>query len=144
MDYRIIDHSVCIISYEKHNVKYAMTCAWAMMVDYDKILCLLGEQSVTGRNVSKGDKLGVSVLASDQKEIALKLGDNHSDKIDKLSNINHTQIDCAITINDSKSEMICEVIDILNLNEIETDNLLYLRVLNKKQNSKKYLHMEDF
>ena len=144
MDYRVIDHSVCVIAYKKNNINYAMTCAWAMMVDYDKIVCLLGEQSVTGKNLCKGDKIGVSTLAIDQKNIALKLGDNHSDETDKLNGIKYSLNETAITIDSSKTEMLCEVIDILHLNEIESDNLLYLRILDKKQNDKKFLHMEDF
>lgn len=144
MDYRVIDHSVCVIAYKKNNISYAMTCAWAMMVDYDKIVCLLGEQSVTGKNICKGDKIGVSTLAIDQKNVALKLGDNHSDKTDKLNGIKYSLNETAITIDSSKTEMLCEVIDILHLNGIESDNLLYLRILDKKQNDKIFLHMEDF
>lgn len=144
MDYRVIDHSVCVVAYNKNDKNYAMTCAWAMMVDYDKILCLLGEQSITGHNICKNDIIGVSTLSKEQKNIASILGEKHSDEIDKLKNINCNIKDSAITINDAKSEMICEVIDILHLEGIESDNLIYLKIINKKQNDKKYLHMEDF
>ena len=52
---KIIDHGVHVIAYIKNNKKYAMTCAWSMLCDYDKILMLLGSQSVTGKNLKKGD-----------------------------------------------------------------------------------------
>ncbi|MEI3526738.1 MAG: hypothetical protein V8R15_01340 [Bacilli bacterium] len=53
MKYKAFDHGVNIITLEKNYQKMAMTCAWAMQVDYDKILCLLGSQSVTGNTIKK-------------------------------------------------------------------------------------------
>lgn len=70
MKYKAFDHGVNIITLEKNHQKMAMTCAWAMQVDYDKILCLLGSQSVTGNTIKKGDYIGISVLGISQKEIA--------------------------------------------------------------------------
>lgn len=37
-----------------------MICVWAMQADYNKILMLLGVQSVTVENIPKGDIIGVS------------------------------------------------------------------------------------
>ena len=70
----IYDYSVSVIAFEKDNRKYGMTCAWFMPADYDKLLCLLGTQSVTGHNVKKGDVIGVSILGVDQANIATKIG----------------------------------------------------------------------
>ena len=144
MSFRALNHSVNILGYKKNNVNYVMACAWAMMVDYDKILCLLGEQSVTGKNIKKGDKIGFSCLAKNQKNIAIKLGDNHSDEIDKLEGVDYSIKDGCIIINNSCTMCVCEVIDILHLEEIENDNLLYLRVLSYEQGINDFLSMGDF
>ena len=61
--YKAFDHGVNIITLEKNHQKMAMTCAWAMQVDYDKILCLLGSQSITGNTIKKGDYIGISAVS---------------------------------------------------------------------------------
>ena len=68
MSFRAVDHTVNVIGYEKNNTKYVMTCAWSMMVDYDKIVSLIGSQSVTGKNIKKGDIVGFSALCKEQKK----------------------------------------------------------------------------
>lgn len=143
MDYKVCDHSVNIIAYRKNNVNYAMCCAWSMMVDYDKMVSLLGRQSVTGNNIKKGDIIGFSSLAFDQKSIARKLGDLHSDEVDKLNGISYTIDGDAILIDDAKSEIVCEVIDVLHLEGIEEDNLVYFKILKYKGNDKKWLYQSD-
>ena len=85
MKYKAFDHGINIITLEKNHQKMAMTCAWAMQVDYDKILCLLGSQSVTGNTIKKGDYIGISVLGISQKEIAEAIGDCHSNEVDKFA-----------------------------------------------------------
>ena len=40
---------------------------------------LLGAQSITGKNISKGDIIGVSALNENQEDIMDALDDNHSD-----------------------------------------------------------------
>lgn len=87
MDFKALDHSVNIIAYRKDNKNYAMCCAWSMMADYDKLLCLLGSQSITGKSIKKEDIIGVSSLQKNQKSIALKLGEGHSGQMDKLEGI---------------------------------------------------------
>ena len=71
---KIIDHGVHVIAYIKDNKKYAMTCAWSMLCDYDKILMLLGSQSVTGKNLKKGDVVARFENPNDAAEYARHLG----------------------------------------------------------------------
>lgn len=144
MDYRALDHSVNVLAYKKNNINYAMTCAWSMHVDYDKIVCLLGSQSVTGKCLSKGDKVGFSSLKKEQKEIANLIGDGHSDLVNKLNGVAYKNIDNAIVICGSRTECLCEVIDIIHLEGIEEDNLIYLKVLDCKENEGQFLHMSDY
>lgn len=143
MSFRAVDHSVNVIAYVKEERKYAMCCAWMMMADYDKLLCLIGSQSSTGRHLQAGDIIGVSSLNRKQKEIAATLGEKHSDETDKLQGIPFTRKRTAILIEGAATEMVCEVIDVLHLPEIETDNLVYLRILEHKQNQGSFLHMEN-
>lgn len=102
-----------------------MICAWAMQVDYDKILMLLGAQSVTGKNIEKGDIIGVSALNKNQEDVVDALGFNHSNETDKYKNIKYTIKDSAILIDDASNCMVVEVLDVLHLNGIEEDNLIY-------------------
>jgi flavin reductase (DIM6/NTAB) family NADH-FMN oxidoreductase RutF len=127
------------VSFIKNERKYGMICAWAMQADYDKILMLLGTQSITGKNICKGDIIGVSALNENQQDIIKSLGENHSDDTDKFSNIKYTINDSAILIDGAINCMVVEVIDILHLEGIEQDNLVYGLVKSVVSNdSKKY------
>lgn len=53
------------------------------------------------------------------------LGSNHSDDTDKYANIKYTLKDSAILINDASNCMVIEVLDVLHLEGIEEDNLIY-------------------
>lgn len=127
------------VSYIKNEKKYGMICAWAMQTDFDKILMLLGAQSVTGKNIKKGDIIGVSALSENQQDVVDALGDRHSDNTDKFTNIRYTVKDSAILINDAVNCMIVEVLDVLHLEGIEEDNLIYGLVKSYESNDiKKY------
>lgn len=122
-----------IVAFIKNNQKYGMCCSWAQMVDYDKISLLLGAQSDTGKMMELSDIVGVSALASDQKEIALMLGSGHSSKMDKFAKVSFTVQDNAILINDAKVQMKCQVRQIVRLNGLEQDRLVIFDVLDFKQ-----------
>lgn len=143
MSFRASDYCVSVVALEKNNNKYGMTCAWFMQVDYDKILCLLGAQSTTGQIIEKNDLVGVSILSKNQKDIALALGENHSNEVDKFMNINIHNEANALLIPNASRHMICKVIDVVHLPEIEEDNLLYLRVLKTAENNEDFLHYSD-
>lgn len=114
-----------VLAYNKNNQNYAMTCAWAMMVDYKKIAMLIGGQSITGKNLELGLKVGVSALADGQQEIAKIIGTNHSDEINKFESIDYTNKDNMILINNSKVLMECSVCEIKDL---DGDLLVFLEV----------------
>ena len=114
-----------VLAYNKNNQNYAMTCAWAMMIDYKKIAMLIGGQSITGQNLELGLKVGVSALAEGQQEIAKIIGTNHSDEINKFESIDYTNKDNMILINNSKVLMECSVCEIKDL---DGDLLVFLEV----------------
>ncbi len=144
MELKALDHSVNIIGMEKNNHAYAMCCAWATMVDYDKLLCALGSQSVTGNQIQKGDIIGFSSLKKAQKSVAVQLGDRHSDTVNKLAGLDYRIEDGAILINNSLSEISCRVLDVLHLAGIESENIIYLEMIKGKENAGDALHMSDF
>jgi len=113
------------VCFKKNERKYGMICSWATQVDYDKIVMLLGAQSVTGKNIAKGDIVGVSVLSTMQEDVMNALGNDHSDEVDKFEKLDYTLVDTAILINDASVTMVVEVIDVLHLAGIEEDNLVY-------------------
>jgi Conserved protein/domain typically associated with flavoprotein oxygenases, DIM6/NTAB family len=127
------------VGFIKNGEKYGMVCAWAMQADYDKILMLLGAQSITGKNIHKGDIIGVSALNENQQDIVDALGSNHSDDTDKFTNIKYSISDSAILIDGASNCMVAEVLDVLHLKGIEEDNLIYGLVKSfTSNNSKKY------
>lgn len=125
MEFRAFNYGANAVCFKKNERKYGMICSWATQVDYDKIVMLLGAQSVTGKNISKGDIIGVSVLSTMQADVMDTLGSNHSDEVDKFENLNYTLMDSAILINGASVNMVVEVIDVLHLAGIEEDNLVY-------------------
>ena len=143
MGFKALDYNISIIATKKNDVKYGMCCAWIMQADYDKLVCLIGVQSVTGGILAIGDKVGVSMLCKTQIGLHNIFGEHHSNEIDKFKSVDYNIKDGAICINDAAREMYCEVIDILHLKEIEEDSLVYLRILSSKENNNDFLHYGD-
>jgi len=114
-----------VLAFNKNNTNYAMTCAWAMMIDYQKIAMLIGGQSVTGQNLELKQKVGVSALADGQQEIAKIMGTTHSNEVNKFVNIEYTNKDNMLLINNAKVLMECEVLEIKDL---DGDLLVFLSV----------------
>ncbi|MDY0344987.1 MAG: hypothetical protein WCX85_00085 [Bacilli bacterium] len=132
------------VCYIKHNRKFAMICAWSMMIDYDVIGLLIGEQSVTGKNLEVGDVIGVSALSREQKSIALKLGNGHSDSIDKFIDVPHEIDESAILIKEAKNNLVVRVDKIIKLNPKNDDLFVVARfVKTKEEKTKKFIDAED-
>lgn len=125
MGLSVFNYGANAVCFEKNGRQYGMICAWATQVDYDKIVMLLGAQSVTGKAIAKGDIIGVSVLSMNQEDVKDKLGDNHSDVVDKFAKLNYKTDGSAILIPGASFNMVVEVIDVLHLEGIEEDNLIY-------------------
>lgn len=114
-----------ILAFHKNDINYAMTCAWAMMIDYQKIAMLIGGQSVTGQNLEIGQKVGVSALSEGQQEIAKIIGTKHSNEINKFETVSYINLDNMILIQNAKVLMQCTVEKIENL---DGDLLVFLAV----------------
>jgi flavin reductase (DIM6/NTAB) family NADH-FMN oxidoreductase RutF len=139
MELTAFNYGANAVCFTKDEKKYGMICAWAMQADYDKILMLLGTQSITGKNISKGDIIGVSALSENQQEIVEALGNGHSNETDKFATIKYTTKDSAILIENASNCMIVEVLDVLHLEGIKEDNLIYGVVKSfESNNAKKY------
>ena len=117
-----------IVALSKNGKDYGMTCAWAQMIGYDKIMMLIGSQSDTGKVLAVGDIVGVSALDKDQEKISNFIGSRHSTKVDKFKDIEITRKGSAILINNAKTRSICVVKEILHLEGIEEDNLVILDI----------------
>ncbi|MBQ6817152.1 MAG: flavin reductase [Bacilli bacterium] len=126
-----------VIAIEKNNRKYAMTCAWASMVAYDKVGLLIGSQSETGKILTVGDICGISALADDQLNISNFIGETHSTEVDKFKDIKYTQDQSAIFIDDAKVLMKVQVAEIVHFKDIEEDNYVVFNVLSAKENQEK-------
>lgn len=143
MSFMAFNHSVNVVGFIRNNKKYCMTCAWAMQVDYDKVMLLLGSQSVTGQKILKGDIIGVSALSKYQKDIALQIGDGHSDEINKLVGVQHQVSEDAIYILNASRLMKVRVIEVMHLKGIEEDNLIYGEIIEKVETVLPFLNMSD-
>lgn len=145
MEYKAMDHGVNIVTLQKDTNLYAMTCAWAMQVDYDKIVLLIGSQSQTGQVIQEGDALGISILNQDQMEVATLIGNTHSKEIDKLQNISTIDLNGVVVLADSNRVLKVVVSQVLHLEGIETDYLIYATITaGQELNQKPFLHMSDF
>ncbi len=129
-----------LTAYQKDGRKYGMTCAWAMQVDYDKLVCLIGSQSDTGRQIKEGQEIGVSVLTKHQKAIAEHFGEEHSSSFDKFEGVTYTAKGSSLLIPNSARAMVCQVIEVLHLKGIEEDQLVYVSVKESQENSSEFLH----
>lgn len=129
-----------VIALNKNNRDYGMTCAWAQMIGFDKIMMLIGSQSDTGKVIEVGDIVGVSALDKNQEEISNFIGSNHSSKVDKFKDIDVKRSGSAILINGAKTRSICVIKDILHLDGIEEDNLVILDITKiEVDDNKEYL-----
>lgn len=143
MELSAFNYGANAVSYIKEGKKFGMICAWAMQADFDKILMLLGAQSITGKNIRKGDIIGVSALNQNQQNVVDALGSSHSDDTDKFADIKYTVKDSAILIDDASNCMVVEVLDVLHLNGIEEDNLIYGLVKSFVSNDSKKYSLSD-
>ena len=121
---------VSVVAYLKDTIKYGMTCAWIMPCDYDQLLLLLGSQSDTANALEVGDKIGISILAQNQKDIALHFGDNHSKTFDKFDGVKYELDENSIVISNSKSKFVCEVVQVKILKEDVNEELEFLSMTN--------------
>ena len=143
MAFMAFNHSVNVVGYVRNNKKYCMTCAWAMQVDYDKVMLLLGAQSVTGNKILKGDIIGVSALSKYQRDIALQIGEGHSDETDKLKGVTYQVSEDALYILNASRLMKVRVIEVMHLKGIEQDNLVYGEIIEKVETVLPFLNMSD-
>lgn len=125
------------VCYQKDDRRYGMICAWASMLDYDTIGLLLGSQSATGKNVSVGAIVGVSALSSSQESIALRLGNNHSDKVDKFEGIEIRTEGSAILIAGARNNLICRVSEIVRFAGSEDDRFLVMKIIRADEDKTK-------
>lgn len=132
-----------VLALTKNDKKYGMVCAWATMIDYDKVGMLIGGQSVTGKVLEVGDVVGVSALADGQKDIAVKLGENHSDECNKFKGIEFENDETALLVKNAKCLMTCKVLKIEKLID-PNDSFVILKVLRHKADIKKgFLSLEE-
>lgn len=104
---------------------------------------LLGAQSVTGRNVARGDRVGVSALSAGQEKVLNALGSSHSDAVDKFADLDYTCEDSAILMDGASVQMVVEVIDILYLAGIEEDKLVYGLIKSHSRSGKRMLTIDQ-
>lgn len=131
-----------VIAVRKNSKNYGMVCAWATMIDYDKIGMLIGGQSVTGKMIHPCDLVGVSALAEGQEEIAHKLGENHSGEGNKFEGVDLINKDGALLVKGAKCHMICEVSKIVKLVD-PSDSFVVLQVLkHEADKNKEFLSLE--
>ena len=137
MKFRPFNQTISILSFKKGKEIYAATYAWFTQVGESEVVGLLGEQSVTTANLKVGDFCGISVCSKEQKDVALYIGDTHSNEVDKLLGLPYfVDRTGAITLKGAKMTMIAEVVDIIHLKGIEADSLVYFKVHEFRENEK--------
>lgn len=144
MGLRAFNHSVNVLAFTENNQIFAATYAWFTQVGYEEVMGLLGSQSITANHIKKGQIVGISACSKQLKELAIKIGETHSNEVKKLDESEYSKEGTAILLNDAKVQMVCEVKDILHLESIEDDYLVYFKVKSFKTDStKEFLNVCD-
>lgn len=142
MHFKTFDHGVNIISLKKNNQFYAMTCAWSTQIDDDKVMCLIGEQSVTNSKIEINDIIAISVLNIEQKDLSLLIGDTHSNEFNKL--IDTIEIMDVVGYKNSNRILKCQVIELIKINQECNDLAVIAKIIQSEElNNKPFLHMSD-
>lgn len=93
----------------------------------------------------KGDYIGISVLGISQKEIAEAIGDCHSNEVDKFATYHFENYLDVMVLKDSPIVLKCRVSDVISLEGIEEDHLIYAQIISSlEQKKERYLHMSDY
>lgn len=126
----------------KKDINYVMTCAWAMQLDEGELALLLGSQSITANNINVNDIVGINPLMKGQEDIAVALGEGHSDELDKLKDVNYHLDETAILIDGAKNNIKARVIDILDPLD-NGDKMIICRVISMVENEGEFLNYQD-
>lgn len=140
----LVNAGVNIVALEKNEHKYGMTCAWAMQVDEDQLLLLLGSQSETANIIEEGDIIGVSALCIGQEAIATKFGTKHSSKTNKFYDVKYENEEGAILIRKASKKMKCRVVKIGHIYDNDEDYLVQVRVLSMESDNDSFLSMTEY
>ncbi|MGN1295152.1 MAG: flavin reductase family protein [Bacilli bacterium] len=144
MSLRAYNHSVSIVTKKEEEKIYACTIAWMCQVGYEEVIGLIGEQSSTGKTLKKGDKVAINVCSKEMKDFASFVGSTSSLEVNKFASHSYCEKDGYITLEESKVILLCEVKDILHLEGIQDDNLVYFHVKEYQVNEEAdYLLMSD-
>lgn len=142
MHFKTFDHGVNIVSLKKNNQFFAMTCAWSTQIDDDKVMCLIGEQSVTNSQIEINDIIAISVLNIEQKDLSLLIGDTHSNEFNKL--IDTIEIMDVVGYKNSNRILKCQVIELIKINQECNDLAVVAKIIQSEElNNKPFLHMSD-
>ncbi len=131
-----------IVTIKKEDKKYGMCCAWAMQTDYDKVMLMVGSQSITGTKMKIGDLIGVSALSVGQEDVALMFGCNHSNEVDKFQSDNLYEKNEVVLVKGAKSALVCKINKIFDL-EGTNDLLVYASVVEESINNTDFLDYMD-
>jgi len=108
----MVANGVNVVAMEKNGAFFAMTCAWATQIDYDRLIMCIGGQSDTGKAMEAGDIIGFSALSDKQEDIGNSIGSKHSKNIDKRSLAPFEKIGQAYVVGGAVNELVDKVIDI--------------------------------
>lgn len=122
-------NSVSVVTLNKGGKFYAMTCAWATQIDFDRFVMCLGGQSDTGNSIKVGDVIGVSALSDDQANLGIRIGSSHSFKTDKHFDGVFEEVDGAYLVKGAKTKIVGEVIYLDHYKESIEDNIIQVKVL---------------
>lgn len=134
--HKMTANGVNVLSLEKNGKFYAMTLAWATAIDYDRLIMCVGGQSDTGKALSKGDIVGFSALALDQKEMGDEIGSTHSSEANKKEMAPFEMYEGAYVIKGAVNEMVGKVVEIRHYPEAPEDNIVIVKIMNAKKNEK--------
>ncbi len=130
-------NGVNVLAISKGGKFYAMTCAWATQIDYDRFIMCIGGQSETNKILEVGDMVGVSALSMDQKQIGMLIGTTHSLETDKMKEGNFEFLSGCYVIPGAKNQLAGKITRIDKYQESPEDKVIQIQVLDVRENKDK-------
>ena len=106
----LLTHGVYVVAAEHNGRRGGLAVAWATQIATDKVLICVGSQSATRELILASRAFGLSVLTSEQKQLARLFGLHSSRKVDKFKDVPwHTAITGSPLLDDSPLVLDCRV-----------------------------------
>ena len=122
-------HGVSIVTACHEERKAGLAVAWATQVASDRVLICVGSQSYTRELILASGWFGMSLLRSNQRDLAALFGRKSSLKVDKFAGLTVFNGEHGMPLlADCAGSLECEVVDVFTTGKDQSDRLIIGRI----------------